>query len=306
MNAADLYRKAFACLSEAELSDYSRLLGRDAPDANRLVELGRGSLDLLHQAACCAECNWGAEAALGVPVDDFSGGRRLAMLALLRAEGSFRKGDDRAGLDDLAAVMALGRHIGRGKYVSGLAGFPIEDLGVTKALEILNRADAETRRGFAARLDSLPAFPEFSQAVGAEKKYFHATQREPIASLDDADVSGWIEKMYGLPAPALASAHPNEPDAPRDDLAARLLRASGETRSGLLKLADDMLAEFDTLIAIAEGVESDGAQTLSALRDRASANPLVADQLQSFDNMRPVWDRFKRRFASPRSLAGAD
>ena len=67
------------------------------------------------------------------PVRTFADGRRLAMLAIVRADVSLRKGDDRAGLEDLAAVIGLGRHIGRGLYVSGLAGFPIEDLAVTRA-----------------------------------------------------------------------------------------------------------------------------------------------------------------------------
>jgi hypothetical protein len=303
MNAADLYRRAFACLPEAELGSYSRLLGRDDPETDRLVQRGRDSLELLHDAGRCTECDWGPEAALGVPVGDFSGGRYLAMLTLLRADGSFRRGDDGAGLDDLAAVMALGRHIGRGKYVSGLASFPIEDLAVTKAIEVLGRLDSETRRAFAERLGLLPAFPELSEALRAEKTYFRAAYRDKFASLGDGDLSQSIRAEFGLPAQAAGPPGFLEGVFPAGDPAERMLLASGETRSGLLLLADEVLVAFDTLIEIAEGAGDAAVEKLSALESAAQSNPLLFDVLRTFDMMRPLWDRFRARFASLRSQA---
>src|SRR5262249_22847282 len=125
-DAAEVYREGFACLPEGGLDVYLTAMGSAegaGEKAALLIERGGRALDWLHQAAGCGECDWGAEAALGVPVDDFSGARRLAMLAVLRAERAFRCGDDSAGFDDLAAVISLARHLGRGKYVSALAGF---------------------------------------------------------------------------------------------------------------------------------------------------------------------------------------
>jgi hypothetical protein len=122
MNVADLYRQAFESLSESEFAAYHSLLGRDVAESSALVERGGFSLDLLGKAALRNECDWGFEAALGTPTDDFSGGRRLAVLSILRAERAFRIGNDAKGLDDLVSVMALGRHLGQGKYVSALAG----------------------------------------------------------------------------------------------------------------------------------------------------------------------------------------
>ena len=56
--------------------------------------------------------------------------------------------------------MAMGRHLGRGKYVSGLAGFAIEDLAVTKAFEVLRPPPLRALPcAFAERLDSLPPSP---------------------------------------------------------------------------------------------------------------------------------------------------
>ena len=92
---------------EETLDAISRHRGHDDPDAERFFERGHDALDLLHQAVRCAQCDWDEVAGTTIPATDFSGGRRLALLALLRSERSFRRGDDRAGLEDLAAVMTL-------------------------------------------------------------------------------------------------------------------------------------------------------------------------------------------------------
>jgi hypothetical protein len=38
-----------------------------------------------------------------------------------------------------------------------LAGFPIEDLAITKAFQVLDRVDSENPRAIAERLESLPS-----------------------------------------------------------------------------------------------------------------------------------------------------
>jgi len=82
-----------------------------------------------------------------------------------------------------------------------------------------------------------------------------------------------------------------------------MLLASGGTRLGLLRLADEVLAAFDTLVEIADGIENATFEKLSALRDAAGSNPMLSDELRTFDNMRPIWDRYGKRFAGLRSLA---
>ena len=306
MNAADLYRTAFSRLPKDDLGAYSPRLGRDEPESVDLVNLGADSLELLHQAARCAECDWGPEAAMGTPTDDFSGARRLAMLALLRAEGLFRKGDDQAALDDLVAVKTLGRHLSRGKYLSGLAGFPVEDLVTAKALDVMGRLDPATRRALAERLDSLPPFPALAEAIREEQEYFRRMYRDKFASLEDGDLSRPIRAEFGLGAPTEENAGLYESLFPAGDPAERMLLASGGTRVGLLALADEMLAAFDTLVEIAEDAENAASDRLTALRNAASSNPLLADQLRTFDTMRPIWNRYAQRFAHLRSVADTD
>jgi hypothetical protein len=303
MNAADLYRKAFACLPEPDLGDYSRRLGRDDPENDQFVERGRDSLDLLHQAGRCAECSWGDEGGRLICVDVFAGARRLAMLGMLRAEGSFRRGNDRAGLGDLTAVMALGRHVSRGTYISGMAGFPLEDLAITKAFDVLGRLNSESRRALAQALDSLPAFPELSEVLRVEQTHFRETYRERFATLDGRDLSQQVRQEFGLPARTEENSDLFEAVFPAGDPAERMLVASRGTRTGLLALADEALAAFDTLVEITTNAADGSSQRLAALHTAALSNPLLADVLKTFDDMRPLWDRFSKRIASLHSLA---
>jgi hypothetical protein len=296
MNAADLYREAFASLPEGEFRDYQMRLGRVEPEIDQFVAQGRDSLDKLHRAASVAECDWGDATGPGVPVEDFAGARRLTVLALLRAERSFQRADVRAGLDDLTAVMALARQLGRGKYISGLASFPLEDLAFNKTLEVLGRLDPEGRRALAGRLLSLPAFPELWEAVVVEQGYFRGEYREKIAALDEGDPAEAIRKEFGLPPRTPENALRVDSISQAGDPAERMLIASGGTRTGLLKLADEVLVAFDVLVEVAKSDNDGAAGKLSELRIAAESNPLLADVLQTFDNMRLIWDRFRKRF----------
>jgi hypothetical protein len=307
LNAAAEYRRAFACLPDSNLGTYSRYLGRDDPESELLIQRGRDALEKLHDAARCATCDWGKQAQDSVNVDDFSGARCLAMLAMLRAETSFRHGDDQTGLDDLIAVMALGRHVGQGKRVSGLAGFPIEDLAVKKAFEVLDRLDSKTRRTFAERLGCLPAFPDHASAIRGEQSYFRTNYRDVFAALDDHDdPAPSIREKFGLPETTDENSAMIDFVFPGGDPAELMLRASGGTRAGLLALADQTLSAMDSLLAIADGSETAPSEKLTTLREAAASNPLLADELRAFDKVSPIWDHFQKRVESLHTRANGE
>jgi hypothetical protein len=306
MNAAELYREAFACLPDGDYLAYSRRLGRVEPEVDDFVARGRDSLEKLHQAARCAECDWGDATDPGVPVEEFSGARRLTMLALLRAERSLQRADVRAVVEDLTAGMALARHLGRGKYVSGLAAFPLEDLAVNKTAEVLDRLDHEGRRALAGRLVSLPAFPELWEAIRVERGYFRRQYREKFETVDEGDLAEEVRKEFGCPPRTPENASFIDSIYPAGDPAERMLAASGGTRSGLLELADESLAAFDVLVEIAMNFEDDTSGRLADLRKAAETNPLLFDVIQTFDNMRMLWDRFRKRFEEFRQRVEAE
>jgi hypothetical protein len=299
MNAANIYRDAFALLPEGGLDASPQLLSGDSPEADSLVERGKAALDALRRAAACPGCDWGPADGPALPIADFSGARHLAVLALMRANRSLHGGDVGAGLDDLVAVMALGRHLGRGLYLGGLAGFPIEDLAVTRALELLGGLDREARQGLVARLDALPPFPDLVAAVRAEEVYFRANYRDWLAALDEADIEQPVRAQFGLPDEArelrglfLSAGDPAE----------EMLQTSGGNKARLVALADEALGAFDTLASVAGG---DSADRVASLREAAADNPLLADVLRSFDRVRPVWDRFRARVDRLRAQAAA-
>jgi hypothetical protein len=306
MNAAELYREAFACLPHGDYLAYSRLLGRVAPDVDEFVARGRDSLEKLHKAAKCDECDWGDATDPGVPVEEFSGARRLTMLALLRAERSLQRADIRAVVEDLTAAMALARHLGRGKYISGLAAFPLEDMAATKTAEVLNRLDHEGRRALAGRLASLPAFPELWEAIRVEQGYFRRQYREKFETVHEDNLAEEIRNEFGLPPSTPENALQIASIAPDGDPAERMLAASGGTRSGLLKLADEALAAFDVLIEIAKSDDARTARKLAELRKAADTNPLLLDELKTFDKMRPLWDQYRERFEEFRRRVAAE
>ncbi len=304
MNAADLYRQAFACLPEGGYADYSRRLGQFEPEIDDFVARGRDSLEKLHQAAKCNDCDWGDATGPDIPIEDFSGARRLTVLALLRAERSLQRADIGAAVDDLTAAMALARHLGRGKYLSGLAAFPLEDLAVNKTGEVLDRLGHEGRRALAGRLASLPAFAPLSDAIRVEQGYFRRQYREKFATVDEGSLAEEIRKEFGYPTPE--SAARIDSDWQFGDPAERMLLASGGTRAGLLNLADETLAAFDVLSELAKNDGDDSSGKLAELRKAGESNPLLSDVLATLDNLRPLWDRFRKRFEEFRQTVEAE
>ena len=85
-----------------------------------------------------------------------------------------------------------------------------------------------------------------------------------------------------------------------------MLVASGGTRAGLLTLADQTLAAMDSLITIVDGSEPAPAEKLAAIREAAASNPLLEDELRTFDKVRPIWDHFQKRFETLRARANGD
>ena len=87
-------------------------------------------------------------------------------------------------------------------------------------------------------------------------------------------------------------------------MAERILLASGGHSVRHAGLAGEVLAALDTLAGIAEGGE-DAPGKLSTLRTAALSNPLLADELRTFDIVRPLWQLYKERFAGLRDLLDA-
>ena len=86
---------------------------------------------------------------------------------------------------------------------------------------------------------------------------------------------------------------------PAGDPAERILLASGGTRPGLLALPTRCSRRIDNPTEIANG--TDNAPPEKLFRPRRSvvgSNPLLLpDELRTFDTVRPICDRYSKRFA---------
>jgi hypothetical protein len=297
MNAADLYRTAFAALPEADIQAYSQLMGRDGPKTERLLERGRDALAALDAAASCPECDWGQDGSLAALSDEISGARSLAMLASLRAEAAFRAGDVPNCQRSLIGIMRLARNLGRGLYIAGLSGFAIESIAVHKALEMARGLDQDGRRLFAKALESLPPLPSLAEAMRAEQVYYRSEYRDGIMATDEDDLPGFVRQKFGLETVAPEPSPFTEWIFPDGDPAELMLNAAGGSRAALLELVDEVLAAYDALIHSAEQDDDDPAARLPALEERAAQNPLLKEQLRTLEMMRPAWKRHRERLA---------
>ena len=230
-NAALDYRRAFSVPPSTQIwpciPDASTVT---IPERDQLIEQGRDALEMLHKAARCTPCDWGKQAQDSVNVDDFSGSRCLAMLAMLRADVSFCAGDDQAGLDDLVAVMALGRHIGQETRVSGLAGFPLEDLAVKKAFEVLDRLDPRLDANLRCFSIFFRHFPIMRARFVPSKAIFGRTTATSSLRSMTRTMPRSIRQKFGLPAATEANSGLLDFVIPAGDPAERMLLASGGTR----------------------------------------------------------------------------
>jgi hypothetical protein len=116
-------------------------------------------------------------------------------------------------------------------------------------------------------------------------------------------VEGPIREAFGLPERSEENEGMLDWIYPAGDPAERMLAASGESRVGLLRLADEVLDALDRLAEVAEGAEFVLDERLASLDERAVSNPMLTDALRSFRTMRPIWERYSKRFARLRTLA---
>jgi hypothetical protein len=282
MNAAQLYRQAFAMISQED-GEACFAVGEDQitpPAANllALLERARSALEELHGAANLAECDWGlplSGAGFSEASELHSKARQLAVLACLRARAAFQEGRGRSALDDLLALLAMARHVGRGRfYVCGLVQFAIEQTAIRVAAPAVLQQDRATLEDAMARIDGLPAPLALSDAIRAEKSYFLDTCRAEFEKLTPAELPKHLGLLY---APALAEAilahtegHPT-----------RLVGLVYKTGPAFDELAEICARPFDQI-----------EPALAAFRAaHAATNPLALAVLEESERMRSAWQK---------------
>ncbi len=162
-NAALKYWQGFATLPRFTDADQKWLgncltmpLDAQARDA---VTRARYSLDMMHRGGALPRCDWGIgyEEGVGTLLPYAPAARLTANLACLRARLRFEDGHNAEAIDDIVAVMTLGRRVSlEGINVLLLTSYAIEHRMSEGLALYLPRLDAWTIKVLSQRLDALP------------------------------------------------------------------------------------------------------------------------------------------------------
>jgi hypothetical protein len=282
MNAAQLYRQAFALISEEDgkacFAIKEDQITPPSDDVLALVERGRPGLEELHRAADLAECDWGlplSQAGFFEAMQVHSKARQLAALAYLRARVAFQARRDGQALNDLLALMAMARHVGMGRfYVCGLVQFAIEQIVIRGAAPAVPRQDQATLEVAMARIDGLPASLGLSDAARAEKAYFLDTYRAEVDKLTPVEIPNYLGSLH---APTVAEA---------------ILAHTEGHPTRLLELLDSTGPAFDELAEIySRPFDQIEPAVVASRAAYAATNPLALSILEQSERMRPAWEK---------------
>ncbi|MCY2954292.1 MAG: hypothetical protein NTU53_20350 [Planctomycetota bacterium] len=175
-NGALKYWQAFAVLPNEE---------EDRAGAEQWKEMGLGehtqqlvgklrpSLKMLRQGAGMRGCDWGVDLDEGPEgyLPHLSKCRQLSQSALLAVRCDFAAFGDGEAADNLAAVFALGRHVGSDPImISKLVECAIVNDAIDQAAEHMGIFTPEVVKQLMARLDALPASVSLADCVRGEKR----------------------------------------------------------------------------------------------------------------------------------------
>ena len=235
-NAALAYWQAFILMPKA---DDDKGFDADAPiDAEviEFVESGDTAMHQLQRAARMDCCVWGAELEAGIEAQlpHLSQARKMARFARLRARVRFSQDRPAEAIEELVAVMAMGRHAGSdGLLISLLVQYAIEKVAIETVAEHLPTLEADLLDKLSQRIEGLPEYQTMSYAMRMEKVLFLEW------FIDQVSKPGGKEKLIGMLESQLANVD-------REDLAKYKAISQQELVDGLIELR----AVYDKLTEI--------------------------------------------------------
>jgi hypothetical protein len=178
-NAALYYWRAFSVIpnltddQEAAVGELLDKLGQAKDLAAGAISSSAGAMKELRRGAKHPRCVWatpledGAETLL----PHCAKARQLARLACAHAHVAFQLGQRSKAIDDLAATMTLGRHVGNeGILIAILVDYAIEARAIQVAARHLGELKPAELDDFAARVDRLPAATTMRRCMQVEKE----------------------------------------------------------------------------------------------------------------------------------------
>jgi hypothetical protein len=204
-NAVDAYREALGKVPTLTDDDKNRLndvAGMPLDGiATDLVGRAAPALELLAAGASRPSCDWGdtwVGDGFEHVTDWIMQARPLARLSMLRARLAFESGRATAGIDQAIAVLRFARHLGQGGVmIAQLIGMAIEHETIAAVAVPLPRLDRVALRTLDTRFLDLPAIPDISSTVRAEKAFFlgYVVSHDPKEAAKLGPLTPWYDRL---------------------------------------------------------------------------------------------------------------
>ena len=195
----DALHEALHAWDEVEIETARALLGPD--------ESSHDALTHLHWAVQLDRCVWAIKVEDGpyALLPQLGQGRLLAKLAMLRVRVLLHEGDVAGAMNDLLAVLKLGRAFDSDYIlISAIVGRGIEAMAVTFIAEHFAEFDEDTLLQLAAEIDRLPARPALSEVIRGESRLFVTWLRKTLLRAEANQLSEaeqqTVENVLGLGA----------------------------------------------------------------------------------------------------------
>jgi hypothetical protein len=215
--------------------------------ANKIIDQSRGALDYLHRGAKLDHCDWGLDYDDGIRLMLPHAGkaRTLAQLAALRARSEFEKGDAKAGVADVVAMLNLARHVQTDPLpIDQLVGYAIEAIAYHAAAPYLPAAKPALG-DLAAAANRPPGGATFAQMLQIEKKTAGDWLGRELRAADKRKPGGWREVWKEIFAPSEGWAGLKVPDVTTVDEAVKPFEGLPPLYDELAKMSERPRAEFD-------------------------------------------------------------
>jgi hypothetical protein len=269
-NAAMKYWQAFGLMPSLD-KDQEKIVREwetvplDAA-ANKIIEQSRNALDYLHRGGKLDKCDWGLDYDDGISLllPHAGKSRTLAQLAALRARSEFEKGDAKAGVDDVIAMLRLARHVQTDPImIDQLVGYSIERIAVHAAAPHLPLAKPALGE-LATALDHLPARTPMAKSLELENRCFVGWMIRELKTVEAAKPGSW-QKLW---TDVL-----NAPEGLKSEAA-----TSVKSFDEALKLTEGLIPLYDELAKLTELTAKEFDAKYPEFQKRAQAANLLAKE----------------------------
>jgi hypothetical protein len=239
------YWQAFALMPTPD-KDQEKLLwdGYKTPlDATAAKLIGNSELSLkyLRRGAALERCDWSLDYGDGVflVLPHASKSRILSRLAALHARHEFDQGHWKSGLEDVASLFKLARHVETDPIaIIQMVGYTIEATAIDTAAPYLPELKSVLPELTPAKFDPLPARPTVEQMLLKEKEVGPMWLIRAIKEAEQTRAGSWQDVWKK----ALAPAKTEEPESNYQALV-----KAATSAEGAIKKLEDLFPFYDEL-----------------------------------------------------------